>query len=59
MLNNVDLRKAAIDLIFEYGDAAEREAQERFAKADSQGLKLTATFWQKFHAIFVKMHKDS
>ncbi len=59
MLNNVDLRKAAKELILGYGDAAEREAQERFTKADSAGLKLTAIFWQKVQVIVVKMRADS
>ena len=58
-LNNVGLRAAAIDLISGYGDTAEREAQERFTKADSAGLKLTAIFWQKVQVIVVKMRADS
>ncbi len=58
-INNVDLRAAAKELIYGYGDAAEREAQERFTKADSAGLKLTAVFWQKVQVIVVKMRADS
>ncbi len=58
-LNNVDLRAAAKDLIYGYGDAAEREAQERRTKAHSAGLKITAIFWQKVQAIVVKMQADS
>ncbi len=58
-LTNVDLQNAAKGLISDYGDAAEREAQERFAKAHNAGLKNTATFWQEIQAIVVKMQADS
>ena len=58
-LDNYSLRNAAKELISEYGDTAEREAQKRITKAESNGLKITATFWQKVQAIVVTARANS
>ena len=58
MLFTVDeLRRAAKNLIVDYGDMAEQEAEERCSEAEKAGRKLSASYWQKIQAIVSEMQK--
>ena len=53
-----ELRRAAKNLIVDYGHMAEQEAEKRCSEAEKAGRKLSASFWQKIQAIVSEMQKE-